>query len=102
MCHRCSREHWSPLEAVYVLLDVGSALVLLHCNIPLTASLLCHVGQDMGWQAQGQAMAPGPMWGVRRWRTGSPSPSSSGTEWVSWTLQVFAYIQHMVTWVTSE
>lgn len=55
VCHRCSREHWSPLEAVYVLLDVGSALVLLHRNIPLTASLPCHVGQDVGWQAQGQA-----------------------------------------------
>lgn len=74
VCHRCSREHWSPLEAVYVLLDVGSALVLLHRNIPLTASLLCHVGQDVGWQAQGQAMAPVPHVGCAEVAHGEPLP----------------------------
>lgn len=64
VCHRCSREHWSPLEAIYVLLDVGSALVLPHCNTPLTASLLCHLGQDMGCQCLGPGNGSSPPCGV--------------------------------------
>ena len=101
-------KHGSPLETIEMCLNAGSALVLLHGNIPLTRFLAVSRGSGHGLSACGSAPRAKqrlePLtWGVREaapW--GAPPVPEVDAEWVSWTPWVSALVRRTVTWAASK